>query len=268
MIRFTPFLLLAAISSQAAATFPDRPTTEFKSVGMIGTRSSTGFKISGSGVAIAPRWVISVSHVGGKIFVQEGVEYAIERKVVYKARSGDNADLALFHLSKAAKYIAPVLAAKSDPIGEAVWLVGYGQTATIRPDGRGWKPIGGSEGVRRAAHNRIDQRMRVRSNLGSTQQPKWVSQISLVYDLDNPEDSTMSTIGSDEGSNDGGLAAKDSGGGWFVRSGRREYLVAISSNVGIPAGSQVPDKYAFGAWGFGIELSPYRAWIDAVLAST
>ena len=267
------FLLLpiGLSASLAFAVFPDKPTTGYRAVGMIGSTSTGAFKLSGSGVAIAPQWVIGVSHVGGTVFVQGGRHYPIEKKTIHKVTTGEPADLALYKLSKPVTAYMPILFAPYDSAtggielkGRTAFLVGFGRTAKLRGDGIGWDPVTGSEGVKRVATNRLDRVSTERYNIGTDLDPKYKSTVCLGYDIDKPGDPSFSTLGSLFSDSEGGAAARDSGGGWFVNVGGANYLVAVSATVGRPENSLLPTDYSYGAMGFGVHLYNYRGWIRSV----
>lgn len=258
-------------ATAAHAVFPDNPTSDYRSVGMIGRLDGGAFRQSGCGVAISAEWVISVAHVGGSLFVENDKQYPIVQKVVYKASEGEPADLVLFKLGQPVSDFTPVLLAPFQSNskvaglkGRTVYLVGYGQTARLRDDGMGWQPRPGTEGTRRVATNTIDYTEVDRYNIGKPDDPKWKSSECLVYDLDKPDDKSFSTLGSDITPDEGGVAAKDSGGGWFISQKGQSYLVAISATVGRIAGSRATSDFGFGAVGSGIHLAPYRGWIYSV----
>lgn len=261
-------VLLFVHKIEAATVFPDNPTTDYKAVGMVGTAADGAFKLNGCGVAISPDWVIGVAHVGGNVFVEDGKQYPIVQKIIHKASPGEPADLAMYRLGKPVPDYAQILLAPFEGAlpatslkGRTVYIVGYGRTAKPRADGKGWEPIQGSEGTRRVATNTIDYTEVDRYNIGSADQPKWKSSASLVYDLDKPGDPSFSTLGTATTPDEGGVGAKDSGGGWFVKVNGKNYLVAISASVGRLAGSKPTSDYGYGALGFGVHLTPYRNWI-------
>jgi hypothetical protein len=235
---------------------------------MIGSTKAGKFQMSGCGVAIAPGWVIGVAHIGGDTFMQEGKSYRIAKKIIHKAASGEPADLALYKLEGKASHTVQVASLGFPQLkNEVVYLAGYGQTATERPDGKGWEPVKGSEGTLRIATNRIDLSDAFRSNIGSQSTPRWKSTRSLAYDLDKPGSASFSTVGTAESPNEGGVGAKDSGGGWFINKGGKFQLVAVSLAVAAPPNRGIPNKYGYGAVGIGVDLSAYREWINGQIRS-
>src|SRR5436190_17099969 len=128
--------LIAFLTAPSAfAVFPDRPTSDFKSVGMIGSDKDGRFKLAGCGVAISPNWVVGVSHVGGQFFFQDGHRYRIVQKIAYKSEDGgEPADIAVYRLGNpVANYaticISPFEGTGFSLKGKVVFLVGYGRTA-------------------------------------------------------------------------------------------------------------------------------------------
>jgi len=255
-------LLLATSLTSSHVIFPDHPTNDFKSVGEVfKTYGDRAWNPTGSGVAIAPHWVISVAHVGGNLFIQDGKQYTIAKKIQYK-EGAEPADLALFYIPETIKYYSPLSEQSFDQLkGQTVSLVGYGETCKLRPDGKGWQPVKGSEGTRRMATNTIDKEITNRYNLGSDADPKWHSSETLVYDIDQPGHPEKSTLGTKITKQEGGIAAKDSGGGWFVNVNGEPQLVAISATVGRVVSAGMTSPYCYGGLGFGVYLRPYRAWI-------
>ena len=264
--------LTYATNAHLGAVFPDNPTTDYKAVGIVGTSDGSGaVKLNGCGVAISENWVIGVAHVGGNVFIEDNKPYPIVQKIIHKAAGGEPADLALYRLGKPVPVYAPILLAPFEGQssatslkGHTVYIVGYGRTAKPKANGTGWEPVQNSEGIRRMATNTIDYTEIDRYNIGSADQPKWKSSACLVYDLDKPGDPSFSSLGTAITPDEGGVGAKDSGGGWFVKVNGKSYLVAISASVGRLAGSKATSDYGYGALGFGVHLTPYRNWIHQV----
>ena len=260
-------LVIASWALSARAVFPDHPTNDFKSVGEIGPGSGDrAFNPKGCGVAISPHWVISVAHVGGNEFYQEGHYYQIQKKIFYKTSQGEPADLALFYIPETIKYYSPILFAPFDSgpnalKNQTVSLVGYGETCRLRADSKGWQPVKNTAGVKRIATNTIDKEITDRYNLGTDVNPKWHSSETLVYDIDQPGNPKVSTLGNKITKNEGGVADKDSGGGWFLNVGGQQKLVALSATVGRVTNLKMDSPYCYGGLGFGIYLTPYRDWI-------
>lgn len=251
--------------------FPDNPTTDFKSVGEIGNAIGGTFDLKGCGVAIAPTYVIGAAHVGGNTFIEEGKQYPIAKKIFFKTDQGEPADLAIYKLASpvpdhSAILYAPFDGASNALKGQTVYLVGYGETCRLRSDGKGWEPVKGSTGVKRVATNTIDHEIPDRINFGTDAAPKWHTSQALVYDIDDPSDPKKSTLGTKITKEEGGVADKDSGGGWFVKVNGKEELVAVSESVGRIVSMNLPSPYCYGGLGFGIHLQPYKAWIEKTIS--
>ncbi len=250
-----PFLLIlfasATIPAGSARVFGGHATTDYKCVGMIGKYDGSVFQQSGCGVAIGRDWILSVAHVNGDVYIQNGRRFSVQQRYAYY---GD-VDLALFKLTEPIRYKASMsFPTFNDLKGKMVNLVGYGNDAKKRSDGQGWQPIGGTNGMIRVANNVIDDLQ----NPGSTS-----AQQALMYDLDPPKGSTPNTLGGKAIHGEGGIAGHDSGGGWFVTIGGQPRLVAISDSVSIAMGNPV-SPYCYGGLGYGIYLAPYRGWINKV----
>jgi hypothetical protein len=259
-------LLAIGYAIPGARVFPGDATADFKAVGILGTGSGKDFKQLGSGVAIAPNWVIGVAHVGGKVFIQEGKEYPIDKKVFHKVDKGESADLALYHLTKPVPIHADILAKQvkkpDGASGPKVYIVGYGKTAKLRADGNGWEPIEGSQGKRRVAMNTIDMAKENRMNFGTADQPKWKTSACVLYDLDKPGDSATNFCGGGAIEHEGGMADKDSGCGWFVEQAGQMKLVAVGESVARTNTTQLT-SYCYGSVGLGVYLPAYADWISA-----
>jgi hypothetical protein len=99
--------------------------------------------------------------------------------------------------------------------------------------------------------------------LGKGDEHKWRSSHCLAYDIDCASDPLQSTLGGPAVEGEGGIADKDSGGGWFVRRNGKMMLVAVSCTVGRVSASK-PTAYCYGGVGFGVHLTPYLGWIKSV----
>jgi hypothetical protein len=236
---------------KAEAVFGGHSTTDYKCVGMIGSYDGTSFLQSGCGVAIGRDWVLSVAHVDGNTYIQDGRRFSIQQRYI----AGNDVDLALFKLTEPIKYKATLLLAPyKDLKGKVVQLVGYGNDAKKRSDGLGWQPIGGTAGKLRVANNVIDD----------LRAPNSLAQQALMYDLDPPKASSPNSLGGKAIRGEGGVAGHDSGGGWFITVDKQPRLVAISDSVSTAIGSDMPTPYCYGGLGYGIYLAPYRGWINRV----
>jgi secreted trypsin-like serine protease len=188
----------------------------------------TGSGLSGSGVLISDRWVLTAGHIAfGKssgTFNVGGVDYAIQSSVVHPSYSfGSNPyDLGLLYLAGPVSAVDPAgmiqLGGPNSILGrEATW-VGTGLTGT------------GLTGAQaplefRAFTNVIDV---IGTAYGLTE-------TSFVADFDRPDGSTNSNplLSSPTATRlEGNVATGDSGGGVFVTEGGVRYLVGINSYTG------------------------------------
>jgi hypothetical protein len=191
------------------------------------------------------------------------------KKTFFKGAQAEPADLALFHLAKPVPWYSSILPDSFEGApgrglkGEQVFLAGFGKTAKLRQDGLGWQPLEGSQGTLRVAANTIDFEEINRYDLGKRGEHKWRSSRCLAYDLDSPSDPSQSTLGGPAIQGEGGIADKDSGGGWFVKRNGRVILVAVSCTVGRVSASK-PTAYCYGGVGFGVHLAHYMPWIRSV----
>ena len=181
----------------------------------------TGSGLSGSGVLISDRWVLTAGHIAfGKTsgtFNVGGVHYAIQSSVIHPSYSfGSNPyDLGLLYLSGPVAVVDPAkmiqLGGANSILGrEATW-VGTGLTGT------------GLTGAQaplefRAFTNVIDV---IGTEYGLTE-------TSFVADFDRPDGSTNADplLSSPTATRlEGNVATGDSGGGVFVTEGGIHYLV-------------------------------------------
>lgn len=245
-------------SSLAHAAFPNNPTSAYPSVGMCGDWNGTSFTQWGSGVAVAPTWVLTARHVGGTHFLLNGTYYAVAQKFYHSGVQ--NADLALWKLATPVPAWSPV--AWPDFVtglqGQTVTFVGYGVTANQAQSG--WSILNGTNGVKRASVNVIDQLMQgITVNYGTyTRTTDYIA-----YDLDDPAGQvTTNTWGGPAIQGEGGIASLDSGCPWFQNVNGTQKVVAVSSIVGYFSGSGVTSNFQYGAWGAGTFLTSYKSWMQ------
>jgi secreted trypsin-like serine protease len=192
---------------------------------MVGKVAGSG--LSGSGVLISDRWVLTAGHISyGKTntatFNVGGVNYAVERSITHSSYSfGSNPfDLGLLYLSAPVPTLAAATMIHFDApnsiLGrEATW-VGHGLTGT---------GLTGSQDpfAFRAFTNIIDV-MGPAYGLTAT---------SFVSDFDRPNGSTNATQSSPTATRlEGNVTSGDSGGGVFVTVNGIRYLAGISSYTG------------------------------------
>jgi len=215
-----------------------------------------------SGVAIDPNWAITAQHVGGTVFTMNGTTYTADN--TYDA---PNYDLHLMHFSTALAGYYPIFS--GNPIGQTATLVGFGDSGSLRTDGLGYNDLGGA-GTRRTATNNIGMQQVLAYNGWNTP--------CILADLDAPVGNSFPPPYNrdwfgDGGptSNEGGLMAGDSGGGWMVNVGGTWEVAGISNYIfydDTVSGSDPNPYYAFGISGCsGADLTDpgVRGWINGVV---
>jgi secreted trypsin-like serine protease len=192
---------------------------------MVGKVAGSG--LSGSGVLISDRWVLTAGHISyGKTntatFNVGGVNYAVERSITHSSYSFDSNpfDLGLLYLSAPVPTLAAATMIHFDApnsiLGrEATW-VGHGLTGT---------GLTGAQGpfAFQAFTNIIDV-------MGPAY---YLTETSFVSDFDRPNGSTNATQSSPTATRlEGNVTSGDSGGGVFVTVNGIRYLAGISSYTG------------------------------------
>ncbi len=253
-----------ALTTFAQAIFPNNLDANHKAVGRLANWNGSQYVTTGSGVAISPRWVIAVSHVGGSFFEQDGVIYPVLQKIAHTAPNMQNADLAVFEIGGPMRYALPMsFRPWSGPggiQGDTATLVGYGETGTRTASG--WSIQAGSSGTRRWANNAIDHIDVVQVMVG----PNLKTSVCVFYDLDDPlGQNPVNVLGGTAVPNEGGIASWDSGGGWIVQDNLRPRVLAASAYVGTFPGSGVPNWWSHGGVGMAVYFQPYKLWIEATV---
>ena len=193
----------------------------------------TGSSMSGSGVLISDRWVLTAGHIArdkvGGTFSVGGTDYRISSTIIHPSYvfGRDPFDIGLVYLSSPVTTSnAATMIRFSEPnsiLGrEATW-VGHGQTGTGITGAQ--DPLG----------------FRAFTNVIDVMGPAYgLTATSFVADFDRPDGSTNSgSLSSATATRlEGNVAAGDSGGGVFVTVGGSRYLVGINSYTG---------RFSFGA---------------------
>lgn len=262
-------LLCAALSAfcvSAFAIFPNNVEPGFASVGSLVTQQSGRWNVMGSGVAIAPNWVLTVAHTTGTHFqVSPSRRIPIIQRITHASASG-NADLALLKLSQPVTTVSKLLFANFTGSGalkgKTARLVGFGLTGVA--NSVGWQITPNTTGTRRWAQNVIDAQHNVSVNIGSSTNPIIKTSKCLVFDLDRPNSSSNGPLGGRAIANEGGIADKDSGSPMFVQDRGEWKVVAINALVGTLSNSGTTNPHAYGGVGYSVWLQPYAAWIRQV----
>jgi len=198
---------------------------------------------SGSGVLIAPNWVLTAGHVfwgrtSGSVRFGSTV-YNSAEVFEYSGWDVGKSDLALVRLQTPVVGIEPVRMWNGrNEVGRVATSVGFGTSGT------GISGNTGGYGTKRAFRNVID---------GYNEVLWGYNYYGLITDFDKPDNSmnTFGLIGSDPTPLDleGCATPGDSGGGLFVNYGGEEFLVGITSYVaweGVdPWASRSSNRYGY-----------------------
>lgn len=252
--------LLAAISGTRAATIiapSDDPLVTaqmyrdeaalYPSVGKV-----TGSGLSGSGVLISDRWVLTAGHISfGKTsgtFAIGGINYAIQSSITHPSYSfGSNPfDLGLLYLSAAI------------PAAEAATMIRFGEPNAILGSEATWVGHGLTGTGLTGAQAPLE--FRAFTNIIDVMGPAYgLTATSFVSDFDRPDGSTNANSSSPAATRlEGNVASGDSGGGVFVTVDGIRYLAGISSYTG-RFGPGAASSYGSISGATNVEL--FHAWI-------
>lgn len=240
---------------------------DYPSVG----RFLNGFS-NGSGVLIAPQWVLMASHnvmfqTAPFAFEIGGRTYPIDwSKRHFAALPGPGAadftfDIALAHLAHAVTHVAPAhVYGGNEEVGMVVTLVGYG----LPGDGVHGVPLHGAQTYKRAGQNVIEAIGHFDGRAVTVD----TSGRLLFYDFDNPASVTEARNWFD-GSNtplalESMATSGDSGGGVFAATPTGRQLIGIHSGVfpGVAAGP----SHTYGMLSRNVRVSSFLPWIQATMS--
>lgn len=214
----------------------------------------TGSGLSGSGVLISDRWVLTAGHIAfGKstgTFNVGGIDYTIQSSITHPSYSfpSNPYDLGLLYLSGPVSAVNPaamiLLDGPNSILGrEATWvgtgLTGTGLTGALTP-----------------------LEFRAFTNVIDVMGPEYgLTATSFVADFDRPDGSTNADplLSSPTATRlEGNLASGDSGGGVFITVGGMRYLVGINSYTGrFDAGA----ASSYGSISGATNLDLFHTWI-------
>ena len=215
-----------------------------------------------SGVAVAPRFVLTASHVAAapasqiQFVLNAGAEHTsviqATSVTLYPTAAFPNDDLALIELATPLPAGIPIypLMRQAIAVGRRIVLVGYGASG----NGDVGVTVGGSSTVKRSGENIIDS---IATNIDGSAR----TSLFYLFDFDEPTGNGPSggpTLGN---AVETMLAGGDSGSPAFVVEGGSYRLVGI--NTFLASSERVPS--GFGARGGGMLLTrpEFLQWVDA-----
>jgi hypothetical protein len=220
---------------------------------------------AGSGVLVAPRWVITAAHVAVRarttpVHVHlRGDVYAVAEISIapgyedpaHQGLDRTPFDVALLRLDRVASLAPALLVDTAPPVGSVVTLVGYGVGGPSARD---------HAGIKRAAENILDQR-------GGMWRGRTFPPHVLFLDLDLAGRSFENELGGAEPRALEGVASGgDSGGGLFVHSAAGWRLAATFSASSVNIGRAAGGDYQ-GTINLHVAVTGHRRWIDSVTSA-
>lgn len=250
----------------AARVDPNTTTSPWSGVGSVVVNGGIY-----SGVVVAPRFVLTASHVVGSTspsLIQFVLNFGADQSHViqalavsrYPTASFPYDDLALIELSVAVPSGVAIHPLAREPLTSAqlITLVGHGASG----NGDAGVSVAPSRTVKRTGRNMLDV---VETTLDSSGR----SSLFYLYDFDGP-----SGAGSFGGPTLGNaletlVVSGDSGGPAFIGTSGSYRLVGINTFVASPVAGE-PASYRFGTLGGGMLLTrpEFLTWIDTVTGYT
>lgn len=219
----------------------------------------TGSGLTGSGVLISDRWVLTAGHVSrskgtGGTFSLGGVNYAVQSTILHPSYSESGPsfsyDIGLLYLSTPVTGVNSAEMFRFDTansiLGKEATYVGTGFT------GNGLTGADSSLIERRAFTNLIE----------FYGEQYGLTNTSFVSDFDNPTGTSNRQDSNPVATRlEGAVAPGDSGGGVFVTVGEVRYLIGINSYSGYVLPATSNSKY--GGLSGAVDLQQFHSWIFA-----
>lgn len=242
--------LAAALTALPAASILIRPDREDEEYRELATRYPAAVAldaVGGSGVLIAPRWILTAAHRGALLIERKpaaririaGRSHEMQAVFVHPDwKPGGDSDLALVFLREPAPGVesSPIYR-DGDEAGQAARVVGFGETGRMGER----KPATKLDGRPRAAINTVDR----------------VSPRTLGLRLKGPDEASDLQ---------GALAPGDGGAPAFFEVSGRILVAGIASRTEDANGDGVAGSV--GDWEIYTRVSAFAAWIDEVMSRT
>jgi len=207
-------------------------------------------------VVISPNWIVTVRHTGGGVGTTVtigGQGYRVAAIYNEPEADGKTADLRVCRLERL----------EGGPANLGAWAPLYTGAWADKPTvvgGTGWGRGGAfsdSDGVGYSWAANSDALRWGTNKIKNGSVETWVSQGSVTYKTECLEmdfDQPGSTY-------EAALAAEDSGGGWFVKTGEAWQAAAMSAYVEHDANAS---RYSPPELNWGVRLGAYASWITSV----
>ncbi len=258
-----------------AGRLPDSPTARVDANTDGSAWRGVGSVVVGSGaysgVAIAPRYVLTAAHVVGSAapsqirFVLnlasgQSVFFEAEAVTRFPSYSFPYDDLAVIRLNADLPGQVRLYPILETPVatGQTVFMVGYGGSG----NGDVGPTVGSSSTVKRRGRNTVDAIQATLDSSGRTS-------TFYLYDFDGPTGNGSLGGRSLGNAEETSAAGGDSGSPVFVEAGGIVWLMGINNFVAAPS-DNTPIDYKFGTLGGGMLLSDPRfvAWLRETTGDT
>lgn len=250
--------MLHAVSTQGVVVRDDQPESAYEDLAATADYAAVGkfvndWGYSGSGVLIAPDWVLTAAHnfalATSGTFTINGVSYTATTLIRHPNYQYGNSfagyDVGLAHLDASVSSLTPALPyTGTREIGQVATFVGCGFTGT------------GLTGYQTLVAKKLAFQNVVDGDFGNPA-------VLLGCDFDNPHSAADNDFGGATPLDlEGSVSPGDSGGGVFVTMGSRTYLAGVISFVAARDGNANGDYGDVS--GFG-RVSAFAPWIATVI---